>query len=223
MRKTNNLPALIFITASALSASSAVVANPGFYVGAQIGYQNTSIKEVYSEEIGPGVFGVDTTDGLSADGFAGGVFAGTKFNMNNGFFFGAEVNAGTGSAEHELKYSEAGLSASMKLESKTSYGIAALAGVSLASDTSLYGRLGYQRTKFEQKLSVLGLSGSESENFGGVRIGIGMETSLAEQLALRLDWSQTYYSSKTFDVDVGETVKFEPTESLFQIGVSYNF
>lgn len=223
MRRIKTFSALTFIAVSALGASSAVAANPDFYVGAQIGYQNTSVKEVDREEIGPGAFEVFTFDGLSIDGFAGSVFAGAKFNMNNGFFFGAEVNVGASDADFVMKYNEPGWVESAKFESKASYGIAALAGVDLTSDTSLYGRLGYQQTKFEQSFNEPGWSESESENFSGVRIGIGMETSLAEQLALRLDWSQTYYSSKAFDDGFGGSLKYEPTESLFQVGVSYSF
>ncbi|HAV43914.1 MAG TPA: hypothetical protein DCX44_01190 [Halomonas sp.] len=49
-----------------------------------------------------------------------------------------------------------------------------------------------------------------------------METAVAENVALRLDWSYTDYSSESFD-ESGDTLTYDPTESLFQIGVAFKF
>lgn len=209
MNKTKSLLVATFAASAVLGAASVASANPEFYAGAQLGYQDISLKTV---EQGSGFEG--TIDGEAIDGFAGSIFAGTKFNLNNDFFVGAEANVGTSTAEYKDNFGDGD---SGKIEAKISYGIAALAGINLTADTALYGRLGYQRTKLDFKYDD-----SEKLNFNGVRVGVGMETALAQQLALRLDWSQTYYSSKSEQDDWG-TFKAEPTESLFQVGVSYQF
>jgi outer membrane immunogenic protein len=190
---------------SAVGFSSAAVAAPEVFVGGQLGYQDTSLK--LSDA------GV-TFDGVSISGVAGSLFAGVKYPLDGGFFIGAEANVGTSGADAEISLFDI----TVEADAKTSYGAAALLGYQVTDATALYGRLGYQRTEYELTVREPGFSVSDDETFGGVRFGIGMESELTEQLALRLDWSQTHYSSKDFD---GE--KFEPTESLFQVGAVFKF
>lgn len=224
MRKTNSLLAVTFSAASILGVSSNAFANPQFYAGLQAGYQGSSLElthksDDYSYQV----------DGYAIDGIAGGLFAGVKFEIGENAFIGLEANVGTGNAETSEKEREAYLyEVEYKSEAKTSYGIAALAGLKITPSTSLYGRLGYQRTKYEHSLRAFIPGGgeyslSESDTYGGFRVGIGMETALTEHLAVRVDWSQTHYSSKSIRLTEQDVVDFEPVETLFQVGVSYNF
>lgn len=210
----HKLKAIALATALA-GASTAAMAAPSVYVGAQLGHQDTAF-DVSSSYAGT-TYG-ESLEGLSITGIAGGLYLGTKYPVGDSFFLGTELNVGTSAADHTTRY---GVD-SIKLEAGTSYGIAALAGMQLSPSTAVYGRLGYQRTEYEMTLSGAGYNESDDETFGGVRVGVGMETGLGDQLALRLDWSQTHYSSKTYSNGwVSET--FEPTESLFQVGLSYQF
>lgn len=223
MRKTNSLLAVTFSAASILGVSSNAFANPQFYAGLQAGYQSSSLEltdksDDYSYQV----------DGYAIDGIAGGLFAGVKFEIGENAFIGLEANVGTGNAETSEKEREADGEGEYKSEAKTSYGIAALAGLKITPSTSLYGRLGYQRTKYEHSLRAFipgdgEYSLSESDTYGGFRVGIGMETALTEHLAVRVDWSQTHYSSKSIRLTEQDVVDFEPVETLFQVGVSYNF
>ena len=138
-----------------------------------------------------------------------------------------ELNFGYSNADGGVSDSGGGSSFSYEVEAKQTYGLAALAGYNITDATSVYGRLGYQWTKFEATDSASGIgfpsiSESESKTFGGVRVGVGMETAVAENVALRLDWSYTDYSSESFD-ESGDTLTYDPTESLFQIGVAFKF
>lgn len=206
----------LFVSSVALAGfSTAVMAAPSVYVGAQLGHQDTAFD--MSTSYAGTTYG-ESLEGLSITGIAGGLYLGTKYPVGDSFFLGTEVNVGTSAADHTTRY---GVD-TIELEAGTSYGIAALAGKQLSPSTAVYGRLGYQRTEYEMTLSGPGYNESDDETFGGVRVGVGMETGLGDQLALRLDWSQTHYSSKTYSNGwVSET--FEPTESLFQVGVSYSF
>jgi len=228
MRKTNSLLAVTFSAASILGVSSNAFANPQFYAGLQAGYQGSSLEQTYKYRSGD-YFYKDQVDGYAIDGIAGGLFAGVKFEIGENAFIGLEANVGTGNAENSQKWRDTDLDGGeYKFEAKTSYGIAALAGLKITPSTSLYGRLGYQRTKYEHSLRVFTpddgpYSFSESDTYGGFRVGIGMETALTEHLAVRVDWSQTHYSSKSIRLTEQDVVDFEPVETLFQVGVSYNF
>ncbi|WP_255319082.1 outer membrane protein [Vreelandella aquamarina] len=202
-------------------ASSAAMAAPQFYAGAQAGYQNIDVEETVS-----GNWGSESTD-YSGTGLAGGIFAGAKFDITPEFYLAPELNFGYSNADGGVSDSGGGFSSSYEVEAKQTYGLAALAGYNITDATSVYGRLGYQWTKFEATYSASGIgfpsiSESESKTFGGVRVGVGMETAVAENVALRLDWSYTDYSSESFD-ESGDTLTYDPTESLFQIGVAFKF
>lgn len=206
--------------------SATAIAAPELYLGAELGYQNTDMEYSWKETSGGSTYSGGTD--YSADGVAGGVFAGAKFALGGGYYLAPEINLGTSDADGGQHASYPGYQSETKIEAGKSYGISVLFGKELTSDTRLYGRLGYQRTDYDVTYTETG-SDTESfdETYGGVRYGLGVETALAEQLALRLDWSQIQYS------DEGESEEpfpgyevhdaFEPTESRFQVGLTYSF
>jgi len=198
----NPIRTMIAAVVAGSVATGAMAANgdSGVYVGVQGGYQHTSIKEKTS---------LYTDDSNAVDGFAGGLYGGVKFNTADNFYVAGELNVGTSRTEYEYKSSLG----KIKGKSRASYGAAVLGGFEVAPSTNLYGRLGYQRTKFK----VTDLS---NKRYNGFRYGLGLETALSNELALRLDWSRTHYSSKNYR---SEGVKLEPRENLFQVGLAYTF
>lgn len=207
---------------AAFSISAAAVAQPQLYVGGQLGLQDTNLETSFSS--GP----FSSKDDFSINGFAGNVFTGVKFDAGNGFFISPEINVGSSTADGVSKesYDDGFFSSSseLKAEAGTSYGAGVLLGSDAFSGTSLYGRLGYQRTEYELTSSATGQSSvSEKETFDGFRLGIGMETAITSEVAVRLDWTQTIYSDESYTNSFGDKTTFEPTESLFQAGISYYF
>ena len=227
--------------------SSNAAAAPEIYLGAQMGYQSTDMEytEGGSYSFSSGNFSYSSsgsgTTNYSADGIAGGIFAGIKFYVSEGIYLSPEVNLGTSNADggYTEGYRDSNGNSgsySIKAEAGQSYGFGVLLGKDLTASTSIYGRLGYQRTEYELTESGTGFDTiSDDETFGGIRYGIGLETAMTNNLALRLDWSLTNYSdesfsqSETFSDGFGgtETVtgsySFDPTENLFQVGLSYRF
>jgi len=224
-------------------SAASIAATPSFFVGAQAGYQNIDLE--YSDRDSFGTASESFSSDYSLSGLAGGIFAGVKFNVTPNFYLAPEVNLGISNADGgesdsyndswnggSVNYSE---SYDYEVEADRSYGIGVLAGYKFTEATSFYGRLGYQRTKFEasynESWSLIdqgfsdsdSFSASDSKTFGGVRFGVGMETAVSSNVALRLDWSQTHYSSETFSDDQGFSFTFDPTESLFQAGVVVSF
>ncbi|WFM71357.1 outer membrane beta-barrel protein [Halomonas sp. CKK8] len=249
MKAIYTIPAAMLLAGS----STAVLAAPQFYLGAQAGYQDTAVEvsgsDTYSDDVETNSFSFKQ-DSYDASGIAGSALAGVKFDVGSNAFVSLEANIGTSNAEAEFSdsssysYDEGEFSGSgsrssfQRFESGKTYGIAALAGLEVTPSTSVYARLGYQRTEFEYSRgwsssseysdpwgsgsSSDGDSYSEDESFGGIRYGVGMETAIGERVAVRLDWSQTDYSSEDFDV-YDQTIEIDPTESLFQAGVVYKF
>lgn len=192
------------VVAGALGVSSLAAANtqePDFYVGAQAGHMDTSLK--YSE-------GGYTEDGMALTGFTGGVFAGFTFDFSDEFFLGMEANLQFGGADYKVSFSPV----SEKYEADNGWGVGVLSGVKVSPSTKIYARVGYHETKFKATYREIGLSESDKETFKGVRFGGGGETALTDQLALRLEWTQTRYSSEGW---------FKPTENLVQVGLKISF
>lgn len=191
---------LLLATATAALMSSAGLANAsGFYLGAQVGWNDTSIDTKVDG---------DTLEGLSATGVAGAVVAGFQTTIPGGFV-GLEVNVGDSSAEFEL--SEA--NSQMTVTSDLSYGVSAMLGTNLGKNTQFYGLVGYQATDMEVKASAAGIgtvvSASDEETFTGARFGVGMQSSMTDNLKLRAQWTRTLY---------GDEGGFEPEESVFSVG-----
>jgi hypothetical protein len=63
---------------------------------------------------------------------------------------------GTSDADGSLEATVGGDRVRTKAEASTSYGAGVLLGADVTSNTSFYGRLGYQRTKYKLKESVTG-------------------------------------------------------------------
>jgi len=215
-----NMKAIYTIPAALLlaGASSASLAATQLYLGAQMGYQNTDLEVGYS-------YGSSSEEqDYSISGVAGGLFAGVRFDINESVFIAPEVNVGTSNADGGYRWSGTSSNYEVEGEAGTSYGLGVLIGSNLSASTTVYGRLGYQRTDYEltESGSFMDTS-SDEETFGGVRYGVGMETAVSDQVAVRLDWSQTQYSEEDFAGDWDDSYSYEPTESLFQAGVVYKF
>jgi len=204
----NPIRTMIAAVVAGSVATGAMAANgdSGVYVGVQGGYQHTAVKTKFTA---PNSY--TSFDSMAVDGFAGGLYGGVKFNTADNFYVAGELNVGTSRAEAKLKAGDD----TDKVKSRASYGAAVLGGFEVAPSTNLYGRLGYQRTKFKA-------SDISNKRYNGFRYGLGLETALSNELALRLDWSRTHYSSKNFRHG-DERTKIDPRENLFQVGLAYTF
>jgi len=210
-------------------SASALAATPSLFVGAQLGHQSVDTDITVSDSWSPNTVSLD----YSATGLAGGVFAGAKFDVTPQFYLAPEINLGYSNADGGQRLSSGTYSATTEIEAKRTYGLGLMAGYAVTPSTNVYGRLGYQRTKFEASWNEsdpawnYSESGSDSKTFGGVRYGVGVETAMTDSLGLRFEWNQTRYSSETFtETDQWgdeEYTRIKPTEDLFQIGLTFSF
>lgn len=113
--------------------------------------------------------GSGSMEGLGFTGAGASVMLGYDLSFNS-LFAGVEANADLSTAD------VAGLNA------KWAWGIGARAGVKVSENTGVYARAGYQRNQFTM--------GGDKEWADGVRLGLGVETGLTENLSLRAEFNR---------------------------------
>lgn len=125
-------------------------------------------------------YGSGKNSDVDVDGFGGGAFGGYGKTFGN-WYVGGELNADFSTAD--------GSEGGVKLEKKYSYGVAARAGYLLNEKILGYGVLGWERGKFEGKDAA----GKVSDDLNGIRVGLGVETFVHNNVSLRgelnyIDW-----------------------------------
>lgn len=171
----------------------AVLSSPAFaapftggYIGAEIGYDHYEVK---AEDV---FGGGESIDGLSGNGLVGGVFAGYDLPLGSNAFGGVEASLNTSGA----KITASDGIDTLTVKAKESYGISGRVGMMLNDSTGIYGRFGWENTKF--KASVGGDSESETED--GWRYGAGVETRVGSNASLRIEYNIVDYGN-TLDTD----------------------
>jgi len=174
----------------------------GAYVGASIGPEGASFSQnshVRSENTqGSAIEYFDAVDRehYSGTGFFGSIFAGYSWLIKKNYFFAAELNANLSAVEYKLVNDEFIHSTFSKttFTIKNSEGISFLPGYYFSPNTLGYLRVGY--TNGHLKINE---SDNTIYNFNnhinGIRYGLGMRHSFAQNWELMLDYSQINYSS----------------------------
>lgn len=182
-----------FSTAAFAQANDA--AFNGLYFGGQVGFD--SVK-------GDLAFG-GTQGAIAQQGIEGGIFAGYNYRVNN-FVLGAEGQLGLSDADSTITD---GVD-SLKLSTRESWGLTARAGALIGESTLAYVHGGWVKTNFKFSDGVV----STSDRLDGWKVGVGLETLVAQNVSLRAEYAYSDYENKA---------GFEPKNSSFQVGVAYHF
>ena len=209
------------VFAACLAASTAQAQSySGPYVGVEGGWDNYEIG-VEDADLGA-VFdasGEISADGISGDGFGGGVFAGYHYGMANtflaveGFLNYSDASISLSARDTELDYSY-----SAKVQARESYGLAARAGVKVNNATGVYVRGGWVQTNF--KLSERDSDGyrfSYDDTADAFQYGVGIETMVGANLSLRAEYVLADYG----DAGLGEGVEVD--SNAFKSGLALRF
>lgn len=186
----------------------------GFYVGAQVGHEVLA-----SDNTGPRQSGSDVSFTLDAtragDGFDAGLFFGYGTTLGD-FYVGAEAEAEIANTNWTIDRDPTGRVYST--EKLGSLGASLRAGYVLNDSVLVYLRGGPVVTRFETEYAVGGSVTSESETLGGVRFGGGAEVAISDRMRMRLDYTRSAYPDHSLSYPTG-TDRFDPSESLFRVGV----
>lgn len=162
-------------------------------------------------------------DGLSGNGFGGGVYAGYDFSVTPDVFLGVEANATLSGASISASLSGGEDLLGAKVKARESYGLSARLGYKLAENTGLYARVGWQNTRF--KTTVFDADEtwfSDKRTEDAFVYGAGLETAVGTSVSLRVEYLMEDYGSAGLDSDLGISgIKVD--NSKLSMGVSYRF
>lgn len=128
------------------------------------------------------------------------VFAGFGGIVNQNFYLAGEVFGTIGTAD---------ISDSTRVKTSYGYGASALPGVMLSDHTLAFARLGIVESRF---------SNAQKTRTGG-QVGVGLQTTLTQNVDLRAEYDFTSYSSFT-----GKNGRVaSPRQDAFNLGLVYNF
>ena len=192
----------------------------GYYLG---GYLSYSKVDVEFGETGGGSVALKI---LSPDvaGFGGGALIG--FGGTNGQYYGSiEGHIGYDGAQWDESFSDPNFgTGTVDIEAQLNFGFSGRFGLVMADRYLLYGKLGYVRTNTElsvqANLNNFGaVSVSDDEWFDGFRFGGGLEGMVADNVAIRGEYTYTIYN----DPDIAPGIEIDADQHLILLGVAYYF
>ena len=202
------LKKLIFASAILAATTTVAFANGAPYVGVSVGAN-------------AGTFKLSNTSGDSIDfggrGAIGGLFAGYGMLASQNIYVGGEVFANLTSTQSDINTTGTGTLRD-KIYNKYGYGISFIPGVMLSDHTLAYARVGVVRSKFEVK-QIAPTAASESHMVTGGQLGVGLQTSLTQNVDFRTEYDFTVYRASTFD----NINKVKPRTDTFNVGLIYKF
>jgi opacity protein-like surface antigen len=190
----------------------------GFYGGLQVGHEI-----LVTENVGPRpaaaapAFTLDAT--RAGNGFTAGAFVGYGMTFGD-IYLGAEVDSEFANTNWNIERDPTGRIYS--IEKKASAGGSLRAGYVVNDAVLVYLRGGLVGTRYENEYAVGGAVVDESEVMMGTRFGGGIEFAASEDVRVRLDYTRSFYPDYAVTYPTGSD-QFDPSESLFRIGVAVGF
>lgn len=192
-----------------------------FYGGAGLGFDNYRLKQ-RAGLIAPDGDLLNLNPGLSARGWNGSLFFGYG-QTYSWFYIAGEIAAGTSNTDTSYTLSRNDVHYTTKVNARTSYNVAILAGTKLTSNHLAYFRVGYIRTLFRtEELGInfdSGFNHSETHWENGLQFGLGMETALYDHWSMRGEYNYLRYGS----IKTDRGTQFSVANNQFILSVIYHF
>lgn len=229
-QKIQLISGLFFSLASSSFAS-------GFYIGAGAGPDmakfdvNSRVRQFQDSHF---TLNVKNDEELAGTGVFGTIFAGygksfQVFYSKPQLYLALELNANVSNLIHKNDNGEFvhKNDSATQFEMTRNFGISIIPGLQFNPDTLFYGRVGYSNGHFKVSSTDTSL-GTISENLNGTRWGLGMQQTVYQQFAIRLEYSQiTYTHAQLFTLDKSSnTSKYTsiyPRTSEVEVGLVFGF
>lgn len=191
----------------------------GPFVGVSV---SRDAYEVKAEDLDLGG-AVVSADGISGNGFAGGVHAGYDYLMGGSVFFGVEANANLSGASMSVSYDDGFDEFGAKVEAQEGFGLSGRLGYKVADQTGIYARAGWQTTKFKLSASENGSTlFSDSDWQDAFVYGGGIETALGANATVRVEYLNEDYGSAGINSSLGAN-GIRVDNGKVAVGFSYGF
>lgn len=189
----------------------------GFYLGGQSGYGALATNTAGERHSG------DDNGEFGDNGFTGGLFGGYGIMLNR-WYVGAEME-GEWSDTRWFHQKIKPDSRTFSMNKQDSYGVSGRVGYSLDNGNMLYARGGGVWTDFNTAYTINNDT-QNAVNFNkrlpGLRVGLGLDVPVTEHVFMRFDSNYTFYNDYQV-VSSGFNENFDPEESLFRMGLGWNF
>jgi outer membrane immunogenic protein len=200
---------LACVSTSSLAADVSIPVTPdwtGFHIGVGAGYG--MLNHELNLDVGGGAANLDWS-GIGGEGSLATVEAGFDYQITPQFLIGVLADYTLSGMSTDLDGSINGLgSARYELEASESVSVLLRGGTFVDSSTLMYGLVGWTHTWFNGDLDVednLGnnvLSDSYGFDVGGLTFGGGLESAIANNVTLKLEYRYTMYDGVDI-IDIG--------------------
>lgn len=222
---------LILLSAAVLALAPTISMANGFYLGAGAGRDTAFFDSNLTSMIGPAT--LFASDDFSGTGYLGTLFGGYGWSYNN-FYLGSELDYSVSS----LKFHNSAIAANDTFRNDykidRNYGISFIPGIKLSKETTLYGRVGYERGAIDTKSVTTGgdvglsLLNTGNQWLNGVRYGIGVQTALNCNFDMRLEYDHVHYqkfssSSALPNKLISNSISISPDTDRVELELIYKF
>ncbi len=210
----------LIASASALALMASVAQAQtfdGFYVGGELGY-NTGEADL---EWKPGD-GSTRSDEMDYDGWDIGLNAGWRRQFSNNFVLGVELGGNYSDVDGSTSSLFGTTSFDGSLEKDWEIFLSGKMGAVVQPNLQAYLIGGVQTADMDARVTDGTSTWNSSDWNWGLHLGVGAEYMLANNVSIRGEYKYQAYDDMTVNAG-GERVKFDPTESVFRLGVLWNF
>lgn len=230
------VPALLAALALAPAASAQGMGQgwTGAWVGGAVGMGSTNYSPRGEARDGATLLGSVRLPDFGGQGALATLSGGYDVDFGNGVVAGAMLDLSTTRINNRADFSIPmidGLNGSYKLRPRTMVTLAGRVGMVTSESTMVYGLLGYGQARFRANVAAGDNFGSLSGSYGwrqnGPVIGAGIETQLAANTTLRLEYryhrlgNHTILSENILGADVG--LRTRTSVQTVQAGVNWRF
>lgn len=209
----------IVIGCAVLAATSSMAfAADGAYVGGSLGLNSNTFKLVDPAS--------QSTNFSNRELTIGGL-GGYGTSVSDLIYLGGEAFVNGGSSSTSTKTIVAGTQTA-KLTSTYSFGLDFVPGIKVTPTTMIYGKVGISGTRFKLTENIApgnvsGVTGSDSANHLGARLGLGVQTDVATNLAVRGEFVHTAYRGFTDPNITGFQNRITPKTNTATVALVYKF
>lgn len=211
----------IVIGGAILAATSTLAFADGAYVGGDLGLNSNTYKLNDA---------TSNTTNFNAHGLTIGALAGYGSTFNDVVYLGGEAFVNGGSINTSTKTIDSG-NETAKLTSTYSFGLDFVPGIKVTPSTMIYGKLGVvgTRFKFNENPTAAGVAsgsyvqGNSSQVVAGGRLGLGVQTDVNSNFAVRGEYVHTDYRSFKEPNIAGFSNTIKPKGNQVTVGLVYKF
>ncbi len=155
-------------------------------------------------------------DQKSPRGYAGGINAGLGMSWGS-LYTSVEASFDLSRGRFEILDDKKRL---YGVNPRSTFALTARLGLLMSDDILIYGVVGYE----SQSMKIAGFSDSSSKDkpltqgFGGLRFGGGFEYMFAENMAFRIEYTQSRYNEKSFTANF-DKFTYKPRNATISVGI----